>query len=140
MRSTRAFAWTLAVAVILAGSLRAADTPEDAAQAAAEAWLKGVDSGGYEASWDQAAKAFRGAVTKEQWKQAIGGVRTPMGRLVSRKVNSRLFTETLAGAPDGKYVVIQFDSVFEKKAAAIETVTPMLDPDGVWRVAGYFIR
>ena len=22
----------------------------------------------------------------------------------------------------------------------VETVTPMLDPDGVWRVSGYFIR
>lgn len=27
-----------------------------------------------------------------------------------------------------------------KKSAAIETVNPMLDPDGVWRVSGYFVR
>ena len=31
-------------------------------------------------------------------------------------------------------------TVFEKKASAVETITPMLDPDGVWRVSGYFIR
>jgi hypothetical protein len=30
--------------------------------------------------------------------------------------------------------------VFENKAAAVETVTPMADPDGAWRVSGYFIR
>ena len=41
---------------------------------------------------------------------------------------------------DGKYVVIQYDTVFEHKASAVETVTPMPDPDGVWRVSGYFIR
>jgi hypothetical protein len=43
-------------------------------------------------------------------------------------------------APDGSYVVLQFETRFEHKAAAVETVTSMLDRDGVWRVAGYFVR
>ncbi len=127
-------------AVLLFLAAGAANKPEDAAQAAAVSWLKLVDAGNYEASWDQAAKLFKGAVTREQWKQAAAGARGPLGTLVSRKVKSREYTEKLPGAPDGKYVVIQFDAVFEKKAAAIETVTPMLDPDGVWRVSGYFIK
>ena len=46
----------------------------------------------------------------------------------------------LPGAPDGEYVVFQFDTQFERKRAAVETVTPMRDPDGSWRVSGYFIR
>jgi hypothetical protein len=25
-------------------------------------------------------------------------------------------------------------------AAAVETVTPMMDPDGTWHVSGYFIQ
>ena len=37
-------------------------------------------------------------------------------------------------------VLIQFDTGFENKRAAVETVTPMMDDDGIWRVAGYFIR
>lgn len=77
---------------------------------------------------------------REQWKQAAAGVRAPLGKLVSRKVKSRVYTEQLPGAPDGKYVVIEFETVFEKKTSAVETVTPMLDPDGLWRVSGYFIR
>jgi len=44
------------------------------------------------------------------------------------------------GAPDGKYVIIQFETSFENKASAVETVTPMQDADGVWRVAGYFVK
>jgi hypothetical protein len=44
------------------------------------------------------------------------------------------------GGPDGTYVVIRFETVFEKKSAAVETVTPMRDPDGVFRVSGYYIR
>lgn len=42
--------------------------------------------------------------------------------------------------PEGKYVVVQFDTVFEKKAGAVETAAMMLDADGAWRVSGYFIR
>jgi hypothetical protein len=128
------------VGLLLAGAAAAADKPEDAAQAAAEKWLKLVDEGKYGDSWEQAAKLFKGAVTQEQWKQAASGVRAPLGKVVSRKVKSRDYTQKVPGAPDGQYVVIQFDTVFEKKSAAVETVTPMLDPDGAWRVSGYFIR
>jgi hypothetical protein len=48
--------------------------------------------------------------------------------------------DTLPGAPDGKYVVIQFESSFSNKKAAIETVTLMMDSDVKWRVSGYFIK
>jgi hypothetical protein len=128
------------VAALFALTARAADTPEDLAQRAAESWLKLTDAGDAGASWEQAAKAFKGAVTKEQWTRAIAGVRPPLGKVVSRKVTSRQYTEKLPGAPDGKYVTIQYETAFENKAAAVETITPMLDPDGVWRVSGYFIR
>jgi hypothetical protein len=49
-------------------------------------------------------------------------------------------SQSLPGAPDGEYVVIQFATSFENKKSAIETVTPMLDSDGEWRVSGYFIK
>jgi hypothetical protein len=119
---------------------RAADRPEDLAQTAAESWLKLTDAGDAAASWDQAAKLFKDAVTREQWAQALAGVRPPLGRVVSRKLASRQYSEKVPGAPDGKYVSIQYETVFEKKPSAVETITPMLDPDGVWRVSGYFIR
>jgi hypothetical protein len=126
--------------VLLAGTAVAADKPEDAAQTAAESWLKLVDDGKYAASWEQAAKVFKGAVKQADWGHMAGGVRAPLGKLVSRRLKSRDYTEKLPGAPDGRYVVIRYDTVFENKAAAVETVTPMADPDGAWRVSGYFIR
>lgn len=128
------------IAAACAVAARAADKPEDLAQTAAEAWLKLTDAGDGAASWEQAAKAFKGAVTKEQWTQALAGVRPPLGKVVSRKLASRQYSEKIPGAPEGKYVTIQYETVFENKASAVETITPMLDPDGVWRVGGYFIR
>jgi hypothetical protein len=113
---------------------------EKAAVASAEKWLAKVDKGKYADSWQEAAAFFKNAVTKGQWDQSMLSLRKPLGRLVSRKIRSAKFETSLPGAPDGKYVVITFETVFENKASAIETVTPMLDKDGMWRVSGYFIK
>jgi hypothetical protein len=110
------------------------------AVAAADAWLAIVDGERYGESWEQAASLFKGAVASEAWQRQVGAVRKPLGKLVSRKVKSTHSMTSLPGAPDGKYVVIQYDAVYESKAAATETVTPMLDTDGKWRVSGYFIK
>jgi hypothetical protein len=66
--------------------------------------------------------------------------RVPLGKLESRIVKDSQYTPTMPGAPDGEYVILQFETSFEKKKAAIETVTPTKDKDGQWRVAGYFIK
>ena len=63
-----------------------------------------------------------------------------MGELVSRVVKSATYAKTLPGAPDGEYVVIQFETTFANKKSAVETVTPMVDSDGKWHVSGYYIR
>ena len=144
MNSRRTSAAAGLVFFLTIGSVAAptwsADSHEDAAQAAAESWLKLVDAERYGESWEGAAALFKGALTREQWVQAASGARGPLGDLVSRKISSRQYTEQLPGAPDGKYVVLQFDAVYENKASAVERVTPMLDADGVWRVSGYFIK
>ena len=131
-----------AATLILIGFSAAADDSGAVAQAqvAAKSWLALTDSAKYGQSWDDAASFFKGAVTKADWEKAVKGVRSPLGAVKARKVKSATFTRTLPGAPDGEYVVIQFESQFENKAAAIETVTPMHDKDGTWRVSGYFIK
>lgn len=121
-------------------SLAADEAAEKAAQSAAKQWLALVDQGKYAESWQAAAAYFRNAVPREQWLQSMKGARQPLGGLISRKLLSASFTTTLPGAPDGRYVVIQYSTAFENKASAVETVTPMQDPDGQWRVSGYFIK
>jgi hypothetical protein len=115
-------------------------TAVDEATKAADRWLKLVDAGDYKQSWDTASSLLKNAVTEDQWAQQVGTARKPLGALVSRKLKSTQYATSLPGAPDGKYVVIQYESVFQNKSAAVETVTPMLDQDGQWRVSGYFIR
>ena len=83
---------------------------------------------------------LKGALSQEKWLLAVRGARRPLGRVVSRKIKSREHATKLPDAPDGEYFVIQFDTAFERKPNSVETITPMLDTDGTWRVSGYHIR
>jgi hypothetical protein len=122
------------------GSRDDAGSKEKAAQAAAEAWLSLVDAGSYGQSWTGAADLFKKRVDQGTWEKTLEGVRGPLGKMQSRTVRSARYATSLPGAPDGEYVVVQFDTSFEKKSAGVETVTPMIDLDGRWRVSGYFIK
>ena len=113
---------------------------EDAAFASSQKWLSLIDKGEYAKSWDESAAYFKNAITKEKWLESMNAYRKPLGKLVSRNLKSKQYATTLPGAPDGEYVVIQYETSFEYKKSATETITPMLDKDGTWRVAGYYIR
>jgi len=113
---------------------------EKAAISAAKKWLATVDAGNYAASWKEAAAFLRNTVKPEQLELSMQATRKPLGKVISRKVQTRSYKTALPGAPDGEYVVIQFETSFENKKTAIETVTPMMDKDGKWRVSGYYIK
>ncbi|MCP4375079.1 MAG: DUF4019 domain-containing protein, partial [bacterium] len=110
------------------------------ALAAAEKWLALLDRGEYAESWDESAELFRKTVVKKQWIATIKGVRTPLGKFESRAKLEADYRTSLPGAPDGEYVVITFKAAYANKKGAVETVTPMKDKDGKWRVSGYYIK
>ena len=116
------------------------DLAENEAQAAAEFWLWLVDSGDYAMSWKTSAVLFQEAIEKGDWDKTLKRVREPLGAVTSRKLKSKRYTHQLPGAPDGEYVVVQYDTVFKNKASATETVTPMRQADGTWRISGYYIQ
>ena len=113
---------------------------EQAATAAAQKWLAEIDNGQYAQSWQDASVFFQNAVPEEKWESALNAVRKPLGNLVSRNLQSAQYATQLPGAPDGKYVVMQFEASFANKKSAIETVTFMLEKDGQWKSSGYYIK
>ncbi len=123
-----------------AGQDSDAGLAEQAAVEVARTWLSLVDTGKFDQSWETSAEIFRRAVTSEGWRGQMDLHRVPLGKLLSREVSSAKYMTSLPGAPDGQYVVITFNASFENKMKAIETVTPMKDSDGEWRVSGYYIR
>ena len=129
----------LALSAALAGSA-AGDTPKVSAEAAARTWLAAADTGSGAETWALAAPVFQDRISSEDWQKQLTAVRGPLGAVETRTLTSASHATSLPGAPDGNYEVVKFQTSFEHKASAIETVTTVRQPDGSWRVAGYFIN
>jgi len=112
----------------------------EAAQAAARTWLSLVDRARYAESWDSAAGVFRKAITKAAWVVAVRQARAPLAPLGARKLLGASFQTRLPNAPPGEYVVLQYETTAGGGRTVVETVTPMKDSDGTWRVSGYYVR
>ena len=130
----------LAAALCYAGHLAAQDPRASLAQEAARAWLAHTDRGDAAASWNDAGKQFRNAITVERWAQSLNQVRPPLGAVSQRALLKTQFRKSFPGAPDGEYAIVVFRTTFAKKANASETVTLEHESDGAWRVVGYFVQ
>ncbi len=130
----------LMIVFLLAVRLAVAQAPEDKARFAAEQWIVLVDDGQYEQSWKEAAKLFQDAVTASDWQAKARAERDQLGTRASRKLKEIKSASTVKGLPAGQYVQVKYQSAYEKKKAATETVIAVLEPDGTWRVAAYSIN
>lgn len=102
-------------------------------------WLEGVDSGKYADSWQQAGALFQENVPEALWVSKLEQVRTPLGAVQSREGVSRQVLAAIPQLPDGEYVILEFQTDFENKPRAIETVTLKKSAEQ-WQVIGYFIQ
>jgi hypothetical protein len=118
----------------------AADENIKPAVTATDQWVALVDAGQYGAAWEQASSVFQEKVTKAQWEETMKTVRAPFGKMQSRYLLSAEYKTQLPNVPAGEYVTIQYQSKFAHAPNMIETVTPMLDKDGKWKVSGYFVK
>jgi len=114
--------------------------PEDATQPVAVEWLALVDTGKYLESWEKMSLGFKKEVSKRKWKSTVEKIRGPLGKFASRKLKSAEYSKELPGAPEGEYVVLQYDSAFERKPAAVEKLTLILGQDLDWRVSSYAVK
>ncbi len=122
-----------------ASAVKAGPGDQEAAMRVANEWLALVDAGQFSESWEHSSSVFRETVPAGMWQESLAVVREPLGKLISRKVVFSRYTDALRGAPDRRYVIIQYEAQYEGNKSAIETVMP-LDDDGEWRVSGDFVR
>ena len=131
----------LAMLAIIAATclLGVAALSKDQAEPSARSWLALIDSEKYDQSWSEASAMFQNGVKQQDWAQMAKGVRVPLGAVVSRTLLKVTMANSLPGAPDGEYAVIQFNTAFKNKVKAVETITMAAD-GGKWKAAGYFIK
>jgi hypothetical protein len=143
----RKILWALAAAgtcLLVAAALLGDEPPTKAEKArmkageeAALAWLALVDSGDYARSWRESAGLFKKEVTQGEWEQSAKAARETFGKLLSRSLKAGEYGRATPGDTRGEYLILVYDSSFEKRKTAAETVVPVKEKDGVWRVAGY---
>jgi DNA-binding CsgD family transcriptional regulator len=105
----------------------------------ASTWVTLVDQRQWSQSWDATGALFKSRMPRAQWVSTIEQVRQPLGSVSSRTLQSVTSTSSLPGAPAGAYEIVQFETNFAQKPAAVETVILAHEGPG-WRVEGYFIR
>jgi beta-lactamase regulating signal transducer with metallopeptidase domain len=114
-----------------------------AAVAAAESWLKVIDDGHYDLSWENASPDFKKGMTREQWHDASMHVRDPLGKCLSRKFTYARYHSPLkfpnGKTVEGEFVTLHFESSFEHSEATTEMLYFSKDSDGAWKAQGYMI-
>lgn len=109
------------------------------ASQAARSWLALFDTNNFDACWDALAPAVRGQVARADFQASLAAVREQYGAAKSRRASKVTLTHKLPDAPDGDYVVLQYETEFANNVHAVETVIPMRTADG-WKVSSYFVR
>ncbi len=106
----------------------------------AERFLQLVDNESYEQSWQAAAKLLKEKVPNEEWIKKMASLRTWAGPVVERKNTGSRYTTEAEDSPEGEYIILSYDSKYQKQESAKEQVIVMLEDDHLWRVAGYFVQ
>ncbi len=147
----------LIVALTVASPAFAITAEEQDALNAAERWLVPVDAGKYADAWAMAAATFKAQVDRQAWRDGARDMRKSYGRVVVRKAERLAFVgeappnptpaDGTASAPQAapeparnQQVAILFETKFAGNKTAAEQLTVVREQDGIWRVAGYFIR
>lgn len=102
-------------------------TPDDRARQ----WLVLVDDKNYAQSWTTAAKAFQNRIKTDAWARQEAAGRETFGAVASRNLKSIDLSRN-------NTAVIKYDTVFARKATAVETVTLIFE-NGAWSVTDYTI-
>lgn len=125
-----------------AGSETAAKASADdpVALGRAEEFLKYVDAGDWQGSWEAAGAYFQSQASAEEWASVVDPVRTPLGKVVERRLATVQRASTVPGAPEGDYQFLQFQTEFTgREGIVVETVVMLWGQDG-WKVVGYFVN
>ena len=114
---------------------------------AAERWLVPLDGQRSADAWTMASESFKAKVARDTFRDGIAKIRKDYGKVEKRTGEKMAFRGDMP-APDqgnapvkpGTEVAILFDTTFAGPKQAQEEVTMILEKDGIWRVAGYYIK
>jgi hypothetical protein len=109
------------------------------AKPAAIEFLGLIDGAKYAESWESSADLMRDKVTRNDWIDKLDKARNLSGDLVQRVQKSASYATEAKDSPEGEYIMLIYESDFQRAEDVSEYVTVMLEGDE-WKVAGYFMQ
>lgn len=131
-----------AVLAIQAAHAQTAPPGADAAIQATNSVTQLIDQNKSADVWDGAAVGAKAAIPRDTFVARINETRAALGPLKSRTWTTVKRQTIPAGgsAPAGRYMSVEYDTVFGANQSAQELVTFRLEEDGTWRFMGYFLQ
>jgi len=110
------------------------------ASTAAFKWLKVIDDGSSNESWDTASQNFKTFFTLDQWGRNCAMI-TAWGKCESRRLVAANYDPKVKGANGEpvELVTVKYESSFAKLGARLERVSVVKESDGQWRVFSMFV-
>src|ERR1700678_407628 len=105
---------------------------ELAAERQALGFLGYLDHGRYADSYAYTGILIRNQLDREAFATQVEKDRAGTGTIQSRELVDASYTTTLAGAPEGQYVVLRYHSSFANRPDTVETLT-LAFAKGYWR-------
>ena len=105
----------------------------------AEKFLEMLDQGQYAESWQSSAQLMQGKIEQNVWVEQLTKARTLSGDVVSRERKGASYSTEAQDSPDGEYIMLTYESSFQKASEVTEYVTLALE-EGRWKIAGYFME
>jgi RNA polymerase sigma-70 factor (ECF subfamily) len=105
-----------------------------------EQWLALLADKKYAESWTSAADFFHTRIKQKVWERQIKRIYANFGAVNSRKLISAHYVNNLPNTGNSECFILHFATSFANKPKAFETITPMLDSDGKWKISGYYIK
>ena len=105
------------------------------AQGVALDFIKVLDSGKYEKSYDYTAAFIRTKVDRAQWGGGIAAAYKKLGKVSSRKHRSSKGQEDMTGGPKGSYWTVDHNSTAGGRPYVERVI--LFKESGAWKVVGY---
>ena len=119
------------------GCADSVELSEDIRSAADES-LTLLDQDNFLGAWESSASLFNEVVSRDAWNSQMEGVRKKFGKAKTRTRTNAIVQKDPSNHPPGEYIMLNFDTGFEKDDAT-ETLV-LFKEDNQWRLAGYFTK
>lgn len=101
-------------------------------------WMNLNDAQAFRGTWLDGGSILKDILTEDQWAAGMRETRIDLGPVHSRKVSNFSITNSLPFGAQGSFLIIKYETRFQRMSNAIETVTLTAEgPLGLWRVIGY---